>query len=143
MKKREYILVSACLLGINCRYDGGSKYCEKINKLSEKYCIIPVCPEQLGGLPTPRTPASFVNNRLFSHTGNDVTEYFERGARETLKISKLFGVKKAVFKEKSPSCGVNKVYFRISGKDVLKSGSGITTQLLKKNGIDIISEEVL
>lgn len=137
------ILVSACLLGINCRYDGGCVYSDKVEKLKEKYCLIPVCPEQLGGLSTPRIPASFEGERLITEDGVNVTKNFKKGAGEVLKIAKMFNVKRAIFKEKSPSCGVNKIYERKNGKNILISGSGITTKLLRVNNIEVISSEIL
>jgi uncharacterized protein YbbK (DUF523 family) len=135
-------LCSACLLGIRCRYDGKSKTSKKIIKLSEKETLIPVCPEQLGGLPTPREWVEQKKKKVVTVTGKDVTGNFKKGAREALKLAKLLGVKEAIFKQKSPSCGCGQIYDgTFSGKTV--KGDGITTSLLKRNGIKVISEEDL
>jgi len=144
MEKNRTILVSACLLGVNCRYNGKTKPCEKILKLVKNDILIPVCPEQLGGLKTPRPPALFLNENTLINTENiDVTDNFNRGAEEVLKICKLYGIKKAILKERSPSCGKNYIYYLEKGKEVLKNGSGLTARLLLKNNIEIISEEEL
>jgi len=135
-------LCSACLLGIKCRYDGESKTSEKVNALLKKDLLIPVCPEQLGGLPTPRTPSEQKGNKVFTKDGKDVTEQFNRGAEEVLKIAKSFGIKEAVLKQKSPSCGCGLIYDG-TFSDKLIRGNGVTTQLLKDNGIKVISEEDL
>ncbi|TZE82278.1 DUF523 domain-containing protein [Calorimonas adulescens] len=146
MNKNERILVSACLAGFNCRYDGKNCLNEKILKLVMEGMAIPVCPEQLGGLKTPRNPAEVCINdgktRVFDIAGNDVTEEFNKGARETLKLAMLYGVKKAVLKSKSPSCGSGEIY---SGKfdGELIDGDGITARLLKYNGIEVIREDDL
>jgi uncharacterized protein YbbK (DUF523 family) len=135
-------LCSACLLGINCRYDGHSKADKKVLKLAKKEILIPVCPEQLGGLSTPRAPTEKKGNNIFTKEGNDLTAQFQNGANEVLKIANIFGVKEAIMKQKSPSCGCGKIYDgSFSGK--LIKGDGITTALLKNNGIKVISEEDL
>jgi len=135
-------LCSACLLGIKCRYDGKDCRNEKVVELLKIELLIPVCPEQLGGLPTPREPAEIVGGKVLTKSGRDVTENFIRGARETLKIVKLLGVKEAVLKQGSPSCGCGRIYNgTFSGKTV--EGDGITAALLKKHGIKVITEEDL
>lgn len=135
-------LCSACLLGIKCRYDGEDCRNKKVVELLKTEPLIPVCPEQLGGLPTPREPAEVVGKRVITRSGKDVTEKFIRGANETLKIAKLFGVKEAILKQGSPSCGCGRIYDgTFSGKTV--KGDGITTALLKKHGIKVITEEDL
>jgi len=140
--KKKIALCSACLLGVKCRYDGGSKKNLKVVRLSKKYTLVPVCPEQLGGLPTPRKSAQIKGSRVLTKSGNDVTKNFAIGARETLKIAKLFGIKEAIFKQKSPSCGCGQIFDgSFSGK--IAKGDGITTRLLKKNGIKVVSEEEL
>jgi uncharacterized protein YbbK (DUF523 family) len=137
---KEKILVSACFLGINCKYDGTSNKNEKILKLARDYILIPVCPEILGGLPTPREPAEQKGKRVITKSGKDVTKYFEKGAKEVLKIAKILKIKKAILKQKSPSCGCGKIYDgTFSGK--LIKGDGITTKVLKKSGIKVFSEE--
>lgn len=135
-------LCSACLLGIKCRYDGKDNLNERVIELAKREKLIPVCPEQLGGLPTPREPAEIQGNRVVTYSGKDVTEYFERGAKKVLKIAKLLGIKEAILKQKSPSCGSGKIYDgTFSGRII--EGDGITARLLKKNGIRVISEEEL
>ncbi len=137
-------LFSACLLGINCRYDGGNSRREEIVELFEKEGGIPVCPEQLGGLPTPRKAAQFEvtdgagvldgKGRIKTVEGGmDVTDAFTRGAKEVLKIALMSGIKKAYLKDRSPSCGVNRVY--IDGS--LEKGRGVTAAILERNGIEI------
>ncbi|MEM2911805.1 MAG: DUF523 domain-containing protein [Candidatus Bathyarchaeia archaeon] len=135
-------LCSACLLGIRCRYNGRSALNQKVIKLLRKETLIPVCPEQLGGLPTPREPAELKGGRVITKSGKDVTENFVRGAKQVLKLAKLFNVNEAVFKQGSPSCGCGRIYDgTFSGKTI--KGDGITTALLKKNGIKVVSEEDL
>jgi uncharacterized protein YbbK (DUF523 family) len=132
-------IVSACLAGINCRYDGESRPNELIVKLVIKGKAIPVCPEQLGGLPTPRTPAENRGTKAFTKDGRNVTKEFIKGAKEGLKIAKLCRCKEAILQSKSPSCGCGKIYDgTFSGK--LISGDGIFAKLLKQNGIKVITE---
>lgn len=132
-QKKKPILISACLIGINCRYDGTNALNKKLIKRYAKECLIPVCPEQLGGLPTPRTEAEIRGKDVIDKNGRVATREFKKGAKEVLKIAKLLGAKKAVLKEKSPSCGVKLIYK--NGK--LVKGQGITTRLLKDNGIEV------
>lgn len=142
MKKQEKILVSACLLGIACRYDGKVKRCLKVLKLVKNKILIPACPEILGGLPTPREKAEIKDGKVITKSGKDLTKYFEKGAREVLKIAKILKIKKAILKQKSPSCGSGKIYDgTFSGKIV--NGDGITAALLKRHKVEIISEEDL
>ena len=132
-------LCSACLLGINCRYDGKSKINEKIMNLAASECLIPICPEQLGGLATPRPAVEVKDGKAITKDGKNMTEYFENGAKEVLKIAKLLDVKEAILKQKSPSCGCGQMYGgSFSGKII--DGDGITTKLLNNNGISVISE---
>lgn len=136
----ERIIVSACLLGVSCRYDGKSVPCEKVIALMDKYTLIPVCAEILGGLATPRVPSEIADGKVINKEGADVTENYLRGAKEVLRLCKLYGAKKAILKEKSPSCGVNLIYDgTFSG--TLKSGMGICSSLLAENGIEIFSED--
>jgi len=135
-------IVSACLAGIKCRYDGTSKPCKKVIELVEQGKAIPVCPEQLGGLLTPREPCEIRNNKIISKNGDDKTNEFQKGAEKALKIAKFFKCNEAILKSKSPSCGCHKIYDgNFTG--VLTKGDGIFTQLLKKNKIKVISEEEL
>lgn len=134
------LLVSACLLGVNCRYCGDGKPCAEVLALRKKYSLVPVCPEQLGGLPTPRPPVELQNGHAIDRAGNDRTEAFQRGAQETLKIARIFGCRSAVLKSKSPSCGCGKIYDgTFSGK--LTEGCGITAGLLQKEGLHLLDEE--
>ena len=145
-------LVSACLLGFNCRYDGTSAREPKLFKLAKKEQLVPICPEQLGGLPTPREPAWIVGGdgsdvlqsgaKVISRSGDDVTENFRRGAEEALRVAKLFGAKGAILKARSPSCGCGKIREPFSF-DNLKDGDGVAAALLKKNGVKVVSEESL
>lgn len=137
------ILVSACLLGINCKYNGGNNYNEKVIKFLKDKRFIPVCPEQLGGLNTPRKPSEIIvkNNvrYVFNNENKDVTKEFYKGALETLNIAKKFNCSTAILKAKSPSCGCGKIYNgEFSSK--LVDGNGITAQLLVNNKIKVISE---
>ena len=133
------ILISACLLGIRCRYDGAGKYDARMEKLMEKHHLIPVCPEIYGGLPTPREPSERAGDRVLSNEGRDVTTAFHKGAEETLALAKLFQCKYAILKERSPSCGHGEIYDgTFSG--TLSKGSGMTAELLAKNGITVLGE---
>ena len=135
-------LVSACLLGIKCRYDSKSKPNKKVIKLFKSGKLIPVCPEQLGGLPTPRKPAEQRGKKVFTKSGKNVTKNFVNGAKETLKLAKLLNIKEAILKQKSPSCGCGQIHDgTFSGK--LIKGDGITTTLLKRKGIKVTNENNL
>lgn len=140
--EKKTILVSACLLGVSCKYSGGHNYAEAVAGLRDRFHLIPVCPEQLGGLSTPRLPSEISGRQVIARDGTDVTEQFERGAQETLKLAQLFGCRCAVLKSRSPSCGSGIIYDgTFSGTKV--EGNGITAALLKENGIQIFSEEEL
>ena len=133
-------IVSACLAGVNCRFDGKSRPNEKIMQLVKKGKAIPVCPEQLAGLTTPRENSEIRSGKVFSVSGKDETAQIKRGAEETLKIARLAGATEAILKARSPSCGKGKIYDgSFSGK--LVKGNGITTELLLKNGIKVLTEE--
>lgn len=143
------ILVSACLLGINCKYNGdNNKDFKVLEYLKDKEFII-VCPEQLGGMSTPRDPSEIIRldgdavingeTSVITNKRLDVTKKFKLGANETLKIAKLYNCKEAILKEGSPSCGSNYIYDgTFTGKK--RDGIGVTTSLLKHNGIKVISE---
>ena len=140
-------LVSACLLGIRCRFDGGAVPEETVVQLAAGGGAVPVCPEQLGGFSTPRLRSEFRGGdgravldgraRVVAEDGADVTERFERGAQETLAIARRCGATRAVFKERSPSCGLAQVY--VDGR--LADGMGVTTALLVREGIEVASPE--
>ena len=137
MKPR--LLVSACLLGVNCRYDGGGKAIPALEALMELAELIPVCPEILGGLPTPRTPSERRDGRVVAKDGRDVTDAFQRGAGEALKLAELFGAKLALLKERSPSCGSGQIYDG-SFSGGLTPGDGVTAELLKEGGVAVYGE---
>ncbi len=133
------ILVSACLLGASCRYDGKSVPNDKVIELSKEHELIPFCPEIYGGLTTPRDPSEIIGDKVMSISGKDVTAQYLRGAQEALKVAKLFGCTTAVLKERSPSCGCREVYDgTFSG--VLKEGMGVTAKLFIENGIKVLGE---
>lgn len=135
------ILISACLLGVSCRYDGASKPMDRdiIEKLKEKFELIPICPESLGGLHCPRDPSERIGGKVISCNGADVTAQYERGAREALYLARLFDCKIALLKERSPSCGRGQIYDgTFSGK--LREGDGVTAELLTANGISVYGE---
>ena len=136
------ILVSACLLGTPCRYDGSGKADARLLKLGAKRQLIPVCPELLGGLPTPRPPAERVGARILDKSGADVTDAYLRGAQETLRLARLLGCKTAILKARSPSCGHGRIYDG-SFSGTLIPGSGVTAELLAKNGIRVFTEDEL
>lgn len=139
---KEAILISACLLGVRCRYDGKSVPQDAVCRLAEKYQLIPVCPEQLGGLPTPRASAERRNGGVFTNVGGDVTEAYRRGAEEALRLARIFGCKRAVLKERSPSCGSGTIYDgSFTGR--LTPGDGVTAALLKENDIAVYGESAL
>ncbi|OGO76633.1 MAG: purine-nucleoside phosphorylase [Clostridiales bacterium GWB2_37_7] len=135
------ILVSACLLGVNCKYNGNNNKVEKLLEHMQNVTLIPICPEQLGGLTTPRPPAEYVEEaKILNNIGIDVTKEFAIGAEETLRIAKLCNCSFAILKERSPSCGSKQIYDgSFQGK--VKDGMGVTARLLEQNGIKVYSEE--
>lgn len=136
------ILVSACLLGENCKYNGKNNKNEAVINLGKKHTLIPVCPEAFAGLPTPRVPSEIKDGRVFSKDGADLTDAFQDGAEKTLYIAEESGCRAAVLKERSPSCGFGKIYDG-SFTSALIDGNGITAELLFKNGITVIGESNL
>ena len=134
------ILVSGCLVGINCKYNGGNNFDERIFNLVKEGKAIPVCPEQLGGLKTPRNPSEIQNKDgkrvVTTCNGEDVTKEYEKGAEEILNLAKKLGVKEVIFKSKSPSCGKGIIYDGTFSKNKI-AGNGIATDLLIKNGIKV------
>ena len=127
---------------MNCRGDGKSSPHQLVIELVRSEEAIPVCPEQLGGLPTPRAPAEKTGDRVFAKDGGDVTEEFDKGAAEALKIAQLANCKKAILKSKSPMCGSGEIYDG-TFSDKLTVGNGIFAGRLKKNGIKVLTEEDL
>ncbi|MCF7907138.1 DUF523 domain-containing protein [Patescibacteria group bacterium] len=133
-------IVSACLAGIKCRWDGESRPCQKVVELVRQGKAIPVCPEQLGGLTTPRVPAEQKKDKIFTKNGKNVTVQFEKGAKEALEIALLVNCEEAIIKSKSPSCGSGKIYDgTFSGK--LIKGDGVFAKILKKNNIKVFTED--
>ena len=137
MKKN--ILVSACLLGHACRYDGKSKPCERVIALKDTYNLIPICPEVMGGLPTPRTPSEICGESVLMKDGRDVTENYNRGATAALEIARENACTVAILKEKSPSCGSGLIHNGLFDGGLVE-GDGITTRLLKSEGIRVLGE---
>lgn len=134
------MICSACLLGVCCRYDGRSKPHQGVVSLLGQEALIPVCPEQLGGLSTPRLPAEIHGRRILAQDGTDVTRAFQRGAQEVLEVARLMGIRKALLKQRSASCGCGQVYDgTFSG--IIIPGDGVTTALLKSEGIEVWTEE--
>lgn len=144
------MLVSACLLGINCKYNGGNNCNSNIAEIKSKYNLIPVCPEQLGGCATPRLPAEIQAGegkdvlegkaKVVRKDGTDVSGEFIKGAEEVLKIAKFMNINRAILKARSPSCGKGSIYDgAFSG--TLKKGNGVTAELLERHGIKVITEE--
>lgn len=134
------ILISACLLGFPVRYDGKSKAVEKIKELSKDNILIPVCPEQLGGLSTPRIKSEIKNGSVIRFDGLDVTNNYLKGASICLEIARLNKVDYCILKSKSPSCGKDLIYDG-DFNGTLVSGDGVTCKLLKENGFIVYSEE--
>lgn len=135
----EY-LVSACLTDEKCRYDGKVLVSKKIKDLVDSNKAISVCPEVLGGMDVPRLPCEIQDNKVININSEDKTNYFNDGAAKVLEIAKIYSIEKAILKEKSPSCGSNCIYDgNFDGK--LIPGEGLTTKLLRKNGILVISDE--
>jgi len=141
------IMVSACLAGLNCCYDGKNAASEEIQSLIKNGSAIPVCPEQLGGLSTPRTPSEITGGNgedvlkgkaaVITCDGKDVTRQYIRGAQEVLKIAKISGARKAILKRNSPACGFGEIYHK--GK--LVKGNGVCTALLIRHGIEVVKEK--
>jgi uncharacterized protein YbbK (DUF523 family) len=140
LKDQNMRLCSACLLGIRCRFDGKSNFNPKIKKLASKEILIPICPEQLGGLPSPRPPCEIRNQKVLTKDGKDLTNLFKKGAKEVLKIAKLLKIKKAILKQRSPSCGYGQIYDGTFSNKVIKN-FGILAKLLIDNGIEVQTEE--
>ena len=144
------ILVSACLLGVNCKYNGGNNKNQKVIEFLKEIEFIMVCPEELGGLKTPRIPCEIVDEsvgnlskkkiKVINKDGIDLTENFVKGACETLEIAKSKNIKIAILKAKSPSCGCGLIYDGKFNKKLVL-GNSVTAQILKDNGIEVVTEE--
>jgi uncharacterized protein YbbK (DUF523 family) len=133
------ILVSACLLGCKCRYDGDDNWVEIVANLEKNHRLIPICPEEMGGLPTPRLPAEIQNGKVMDKAGHDVTEAFHKGANLALEIALKENCQLAILKERSPSCGVGRIYDGTFSKKLIE-GDGVTAKLLREHGIPVIGE---
>lgn len=138
---RKTVLVSACLLGVCCRYDGKGNPNSEVLALLDRddVMLIPVCPEQLSGMPTPRIPSERQSGRVVNRAGEDVTASFRKGAEEALRIARLYDCRYAIFKERSPSCGCGRIYDG-SFTGTLTEGNGVTTELLLQEGIRVCGE---
>ena len=136
------VVVSACLLGENCKYSGGSNLDLRVREFLQEHEAIPVCPEVLGGLPVPRTPAEIVNGVVTARDGERVDEAFRRGAEIALERAKREGARLAVLQPRSPSCGVKQVYDgTFSGRRI--AGMGVFARLLAENGFRLLEPEDL
>lgn len=137
----EHILISACLLGIDCKYNGGANTVSEkyIEALKEKYNLIPICPESYGGLSTPRLPSERVGERVLARDGTDVTAQYQKGAEAALRLAQIFGCKIAILKEHSPSCGHDTIYDG-TFSHTLTPGDGVAAELLKQNGVTVYGE---
>ena len=133
------LLISSCLLGIKCRYDGGRKALGCLDELMEKHVLIPVCPEVVGGLPTPRVPAERIGDKVITKDGRDVTAEYEKGAQEALRLAQMTGCTHALLKERSPSCGCGVIYDGTFTGGLFE-GDGVCGELLKKHGIEVLGE---
>ena len=135
----EKLLISACLLGVNCKYNGKNNYNPLIEELKKKYELVPICPEVMGGLSIPRDPSEIKGDLVISNKGNDVTSNYLSGAYQALQLVGISNIKKAVLKDGSPSCGSTYIYDGTFTKNRI-SGMGITAKLLKENNIIIYNE---
>ena len=133
------ILVSACLLGVECRYNGRGVLIPQAEELLSRHHLIPVCPEILGGLATPRIPAERVGTGVITRDGGDVTAAYEKGAGDVLKLAQLYGCQAAILKERSPSCGSGQVYDG-TFTGTLTEGDGVCAACLKEHGIRVYGE---
>lgn len=133
------LLISACLMGIKCRYDGKQKKIPELDRLMESYVLIPVCPEVLGGLPTPRVPSERRGKAVVTRDGRDVTENYRQGARESLRICQMTHTDCALLKERSPSCGFGSIYDG-TFTGTLCPGDGVCAALLKQHGVRVYGE---
>ena len=136
----ENLLISSCLVGNNTKYNGKNNYLPLIEKLKDKYNLIVICPEVMGGLSIPRDPSEIKGDKVISNKGNDVTKEYNLGAKIALELAKKYNCKKALLMEKSPSCGVKKIYDGTFSKNLI-DGMAITTKLLYENKIEVYSKD--
>jgi uncharacterized protein YbbK (DUF523 family) len=138
--KMEPLLISACLLGVQCRYDGGGVLLPEAEALRDRFQLIPVCAEIYGGLPTPRVPAELRDGRVVTRDGRNVTAEFQRGAKEILRLAEFFGCRRALLKARSPSCGFGTIYDgTFSGTRT--AGDGVLARLLLDEGLELYTED--
>ncbi len=135
-------IVSSCLLGMNCKYNGKSNESNKVKGFLRGKEYIAVCPEQMGGLPTPRARCEIIKGRVITEFNEDVTDNFKNGASEVLKIVRLYGCTEAILQDRSPSCGVNEIYDGTFAEKKIK-GMGMTAKALKKEGLILMTENDL
>lgn len=131
------ILISACLLGVKCRYDGAEKLNATVAKLAEKHELVPFCPEIYGGLPTPREPSEIREGRVYTRSGRDVTAEYEKGAEMALRIAQMLGCECAVLQDRSPSCGIGTVHNGLFDGGLVE-GDGKTAELFRREGIRLV-----
>lgn len=138
----EHLLISACLLGFECKYSGGSNALDAaaLAALRERFRLIPVCPESAGGLPTPRAPSERRDGKVINELGQDVTEEYRKGAETALYLARRYGCTRALLKERSPSCGSGAIYDG-SFTGTLIPGDGVAAQALKAAGITVLGEK--
>ena len=134
----ESILISACLLGVNCKYNGSNNYVSLVEELKKRYILIPICPECLGGLSTPRIPSEILEDKVINQSGIDVTKEYELGAKRALDIALQNNCHIAVLKEKSPSCG--SITYDGTFSHTIINRNGITNKLFRENNIKIYNE---
>ena len=135
------ILVSACLLGEACRYDGKSKGDERVLSLAKEHNLIPVCPERDGGLSIPRDPCERIGDKVLTKEGKDCTNEYQKGAEIALDLCKKHGCKYAVLKLNSPSCGCRGIYDGTFTRTLVENKKGVAAELLSQNGIIVLGED--
>lgn len=131
------ILVSACLLGVKCRYDGKEKLNEAVAALAKTHELVPFCPEIYGGLPTPRDPAEIRGERVYTCNGRDVTAEYEKGAEMALKVAQMLKCDCALLQDRSPSCGIGTVHNGLFDGGLV-DGDGKTAELMRRHGIRLV-----
>jgi uncharacterized protein YbbK (DUF523 family) len=135
-----FIIISACLCGEPCRYDGATHAVERFVHMARRGEALPVCPEVLGGLGVPREPCEILHGRVRTRSGKDCTEAFLLGAAKTLELGRQHGIRVAILKERSPSCGTSSIYDG-SFSGTRTDGQGLTAALLRREGLTLFSEE--
>lgn len=137
---KEKLLISACLLGTPCRYDGAAKPSPAAEALAAAFTLVPICPEEAGGLPTPRPPSEILGARVINRAGVDVTDAFLRGADAAVQTALSQGIRRAVLKARSPSCGRDLIYDgTFSGET--RAGDGLTAAALRRIGVRVYTED--